>query len=332
MTRGAGLTGPLLATLGRPRWWALALAGFLVRGGILLMFLPIVTLPTPSGVTNALGPAVTGLALGGAGTDLILLVVGASLALVAAIIVGGLVGAWLEVTLVREVAVDEELGVALPGGPGGPGSGGLVGRGFAVRLLSHIPLVLALIWGVPGIVQAGYAELILPDELVTPLLVRVIQRVPVTVGLIVAAWLLGELLGGLALRELVAGRSLLAALGRGILAVVRRPIGAIGVLVATQAAMAILLVPALSASGATWDRVRFLLVDGILTSQDAVHLVLSLCLFVTLWFGGFVLAGLATAVRAAAWTVWSFALPSAPLPGGPLPGDQDALGAPSGTS
>ncbi len=321
MTRGAGLTGPLLATLARPRWWAFALAGFLVRGGILLMLLPIVTLPTPSGLTNALGPAVTGLALGGAGTDLILLVVGVCLSLTAAIIFGGLVGAWLEVTLVREVTVDEELGVALVA------DGGLVGRGFAVRLLAHIPLVLTLIWGVPGIVQAGYAELVLPDELVTPLVLRVLERVPATIGVIVAAWLLGEMLGGLAVRELVAGRSLLAALGRGILAGVRRPIGAIAVLVATQAAMAILLVPALSASGATWDRVRFLLVDGILTSQDAVSLAVSLWLFVALWFGGFVLAGVATAVRAVAWTAWAFATPSTRPLG--EPGVLDAAPGPS---
>ena len=38
--------GALVASLSHPAWWAMALAAFLVRGGILLILLPIVSLPT----------------------------------------------------------------------------------------------------------------------------------------------------------------------------------------------------------------------------------------------------------------------------------------------
>ena len=49
MSRGAALTGALLVTLATPATWPLALAAFLIRGGILLVTLPIVVLPTPVG-------------------------------------------------------------------------------------------------------------------------------------------------------------------------------------------------------------------------------------------------------------------------------------------
>ena len=45
MSRSAAFFASLLVTLGRPAWWLLALAGFLARGGIVLVVLPIVNLP-----------------------------------------------------------------------------------------------------------------------------------------------------------------------------------------------------------------------------------------------------------------------------------------------
>ena len=54
----------LAATLTTPEWWAMALAAFLVRGGILLILLPIVALPTPTGLITDLSPPVEALLLG----------------------------------------------------------------------------------------------------------------------------------------------------------------------------------------------------------------------------------------------------------------------------
>ena len=62
-TRGATLAA-LLAALSRPSWWILALAGFLVRGGILLFLVAIVTLPSPLALSNEVGPIITRLYLG----------------------------------------------------------------------------------------------------------------------------------------------------------------------------------------------------------------------------------------------------------------------------
>ena len=65
MTRGPALSGGLLVTLARPATWPLALAAFRIRGGIVLLVLPIVVLPTPVGIGDVVGPSLTAIALGG---------------------------------------------------------------------------------------------------------------------------------------------------------------------------------------------------------------------------------------------------------------------------
>jgi len=294
--------GSLLIVLGRPRWWMLALAAFLVRGGILVMVVPIVILPTPSGVTNALGPAVTGLALGGAGADLIALIAILAVGATVAIVAGSVLGAWLEATLVCEVFADVDAAQAP------------AWRGAALRLIAHLPLVLALVWGIPAVGAAGYAELILPQEMVTPLVLRIVGRVPLTVALILGAWLVGEVVGGLAVRRLVRGEPVPRALIGAVWSLLRRPLSSVRLLVGTQVAFVALVVPALIASGAGWDRVRILLSDGIATTGDRQGLALALVAFIGLWLGGYVLVGLGAALRAVAWTTWSLG-PARPTPG-----------------
>ena len=56
MTVGATLVASFLLTLARPRTWPLALATFLLRGGIVLVLAPIVVLPSAVGVGNVLTP------------------------------------------------------------------------------------------------------------------------------------------------------------------------------------------------------------------------------------------------------------------------------------
>src|SRR3990172_9858647 len=74
MSAGGALGASLLAVLVHPRWWILALAGFLVRGGLLLLFLPLVQLPTTAGLANALGPTLVGFVFGGPSPSFLLLV------------------------------------------------------------------------------------------------------------------------------------------------------------------------------------------------------------------------------------------------------------------
>ncbi|HET9851852.1 MAG TPA: hypothetical protein VFP56_05035, partial [Candidatus Limnocylindrales bacterium] len=99
----------LAATLARPAWWSLALAGFLVRGGILLVLLPIVVLPTPAAVATALSPTVSSLAFGGLTAGLGVAIVTAVVLVLAVLAAVGLAGAWLDRELLREAADDDDL-------------------------------------------------------------------------------------------------------------------------------------------------------------------------------------------------------------------------------
>ena len=74
MSRGAALSGALLVTLASPATWPLALAVFLLRGGLLVVALPILVLPTPVGLGNLLAPTLTAFVFGGISLQLVVMV------------------------------------------------------------------------------------------------------------------------------------------------------------------------------------------------------------------------------------------------------------------
>src|SRR6266487_4127414 len=125
-TRGATLAA-LLAALGRPSWWILALAGFLVRGGIVLFLVAIVTLPSPLALSNDLAPLLTPLYFGQLEPTTLALLAGGIATVVAWIVAGGWFAAATEVALVRdaEQAAREE---GLPSRPLPPPGSMLIGR------------------------------------------------------------------------------------------------------------------------------------------------------------------------------------------------------------
>src|SRR5687768_12386870 len=114
-TRGRTLAA-LLAVLGRPSWWILGLAGFLVRGGIVIFVVSIVTLPSPLALSNVLAPPVTPLYLGRLEPPTAALIAGGLTFVVAACACGSWSAAAAEVVLVRDArqaAIEE----GLPTGP-----------------------------------------------------------------------------------------------------------------------------------------------------------------------------------------------------------------------
>ena len=74
MSRGAALAGALLATLATPATWPLALAAFLVRGGLLVVVLPIVVLPSPVGLGNLLAPTLMTVVFRGVSVGVVVIV------------------------------------------------------------------------------------------------------------------------------------------------------------------------------------------------------------------------------------------------------------------
>lgn len=310
----SALLGAIIATLDRPALWAIALAGFLARGGIVVFLLPIVILPTPSGVADVIAPALTSFAFGLVSPEFVTIVAAVVAFLVGSLVLGGLAGAWADVELIGAAATQEELA--------GPELATTVSvqptaarrlvvfRAFAARLLAHVPLWLALAWGAVRIGEAAYAELVTPFEVVTPLAIRVLAAVPDTIAVVVATWVLGEAAAGLAVRRVVLdGAPIVAAAPRGWLDLVRRPVASVVTLLATDLAVLAAVLPAIFASTVAWSWVRLV----ILGRDGPLEVGVALIVLVALWLGGLVLAAVATAWRSLAWTAHALGPNASPV-------------------
>ena len=282
-----------LATLGRPRWWLLALAAFLVRGGVLLLALPILTIPSPADVGRFLGPDLVGIGPGALGPAFVPVVSGVALALFAWLLVSGWLGAWLDSELIEAAAAEEDLdGIRAVGRVP-------VGRAFAVRVIAHLPTLAVLVVGLFVLLQVTYAELTNPSSGDLPLLLRVVIRAPGASIAVLMAWLVGETWGGIAERRLALGERLLAALGSALNDTFRP--SAIATIAATVAVPALVLLVAWPAARNGFDRLWPLVVDG----ADPAATQVALVLFVAVWLAGAGLLAVALAWRSAAWTAES---------------------------
>ena len=114
MTPGTTLVTSLLATLAHPTTWVLALAGFLVRGGIVAFLVPILVLPTPVGLANLAGPTLVEFVFGGFSPTLVVLIAAGVGGVLAWIVFGGFLAATIEVEGIRIVAGDEDVAARSP--------------------------------------------------------------------------------------------------------------------------------------------------------------------------------------------------------------------------
>ena len=143
MTWSAALGASLLIVLARPGLWVIALGGFLVRGGILVFFVPIVALPSPVGLATAFGPTITTLVLSGPTPALLLAITLLAVVIALVFFLATWAAALAERALILALATDDELPDEMRiGTERGPSAWRLV----AVRLAAQLPLwvVLAL--------------------------------------------------------------------------------------------------------------------------------------------------------------------------------------------
>ncbi|MBF8290500.1 MAG: hypothetical protein HW391_1468 [Chloroflexi bacterium] len=290
MSWAASVGASALATLNRPGWWVMALAGFLVRGGLVVILLPIVRLPTTAGLAHDFGPIVVGFVFNGPSAASLVLVGTVAAAVFAWFVLGGVVGGRLDLELVREAAADEDLEGLHP-----PIAGGPAGAFFA-RVIAHGPTFAVVAVGAVRLVDAVYQELVRPGDAVLPIAVRVLLRIPEIVGLLVGTWLLGEAVGGLAVRHLAWGAGLPRSLARGVRAVLRPP--ALALLLVTNAVLGAVILAVAGVIGIGWDHLRLVLADG----GSAGEVRLALLVFALTWAAGLWLLALAVAWRATAWT------------------------------
>ena len=318
----SAIPGAVVVTLVRPLAWLLGLTGFLAGGGFVLLTVPVIVLPTPTGLQNALGGPVSTLLVGTPSATMVLLI-GGSLVAGLGLAVGGLVvGAWAERHLIGiqlEAAGDEGLLVP-PDLAGAPGAL----RVAVVRAFALLPVVGVFIVAWQPLYDAAYHELVLPDELTTPLGLRVLGDVPWVVAAVLVAWALGDAAAALGVRRLVVGRRpILVAWLLGWVDIVRRPVRVVATAVFGIVVLALLTVPSMAAAAAGWTRVR----DVMTHPDDAAGMLATVAVWVAVWLGGLVLAGVGAAVRAAAWTLESTPVPAA----GDASGAERVAGAPTGS-
>ena len=299
-TWAASMVAALAASVGRPRWWVMALAAFLVRGGILVLLLPLVSLPSAPAVATLLAPTVEAIAIGRQSFAAAL--VGAALiALVLGVLaVAALAGTWLDNAMAREAEVAAELDLRQP--EVGPSAW----RTLGIRLLGHLPTLIALGYGAVRIVIVTYQELLSPGNPAVPLGLRVLGRAPDAIAIVAVAWLLGEAIGGLAARRSAEGETVGHAM-RGAIRDLLRWRGA-ATFVVTDAVVVGVVLLLITVVGRAAEHVRVYLFDRV----DDVSLAAALLLLVTTWVLALAVLGAALAWRSTAWTVE--AAPRRPLP------------------
>ncbi len=305
------MTAATRLAAGRPRLWAFALLAFLARGGLVVIVIPMLVLPSFIGIANTVGPtSVT--AAGPTPRLVVLIAVWCGIGL-AAIVGGTLLGAAAEVALYRATVASGAapvtgrgvafpprwLGVASTGAAGAPPRRGVVRRVAVARLVLMVPVALALLAAIPGWVGVAYQELLLPSDLAVPLPLRVVFGAPIAALVVVAVWLLAEVIGGMAARRIVLdGSSVAGALGAATGGVARAPASALLTLGLSLAGTLPVLVPAVVVLGLAWDQARVALVDA--TSGAAV--MVSTLVLVTAWAACLGVAAIAAGWRSALWT------------------------------
>jgi hypothetical protein len=296
-TRGATLAA-LLSALGRPSWWILALAGFLVRGGIVLFVVAIVTLPSPLALSNVLGPIVTPLYLGRVEETTVALIVSAILTVVAWVVAGGWFAAATEVVLIREAqraARDE----GLSGGSSQPTGRLLIARSTAAHLVALIPMAVALAFGSVQIFGVAYRELINPSD-AGPIVLRVISGAVAPVAVIAVLWILGEIVGGMAVRRIVLDdTAVVDAVLRSSADLVARPAGGLLAPLVTTAVLIVDLGAVLAVVMIVWTEVRARLIHS---GDDPLATALALVTLGAAWCLALLVTGLIGAWRSAAMT------------------------------
>ena len=287
----------------RPALIAVGLLGFLARGGLVVFLLPIVVLPTPIGISNAIGG--TALTASGPSDGLIRLMVAGVVLVMGLVAVGATVGAVADLLLGRAAvtlmlaeshthAIGPGRPAADPAGPAVPGTSPVLGRLIVVRIVALVPIAIAVAWATSRLVAAGYHQLILPDDLTVPLGVRILLEALDAAALVVAVWLIAEFLGGIAVRQVIlAGFSIPGAAGATILAVARRPLASLATFVIGVLALAITAGPALLVSAVLWSRLQALLADG----APIVLVLPATFSFVLVWGGSLLAIGAVVAWR-----------------------------------
>jgi len=288
-----------------PSLSALGALSFAVRGGWLLLAVPIITFPGEGQLSTIFGPVLT---TSGPSSGLAVLLV---IAGVAALVVAGtamLLAAYAEVSAFDRIVRRAET-IDLRSGPVPRELRARERRGLVARVAGVQSLGLVVILVVAGVVgrqipQIVIAELQFPSNSTDTVVTRVLGEIRGELLVLAAVVVLVDIVVAVASRRVMASRSGLSGGGSpGFATAVRRLSRLVLTAAACWAVTIVVLLPILWVTGFTWAAVRDLfLAPGTPSKLDLIRLLLTLLAFVATWVGGLALAGLASALRAALWT------------------------------
>ncbi len=230
-----------------------ALLGFVARGGIVLILLPSAVLPSVLGIASMTG--LRAFTIAGAPTPWLveasIVVVAVAIAwLLLAALVGSLTDAWLVAMVLRPGPPGEPVRLPLP-------NRGLTARLVGIRMLCLVPVGAALAWAVTRLYDATYAQLTAPNDLASPMLLRVALAAGDAVAVVVGVWLVAETTAAVAIRrQMLLGRGIWRSLAGAVEQIVRRPASTLLTVVVTHAGSALTIVASMAVTAAVFDWCR----------------------------------------------------------------------------
>jgi len=285
-----------------------ALAGFLLRGGIAVLLLPSVVLPSVIGLAGATG--VDAFGIDGHPTPWLFEMVAiasaaAAMYLIVALVVGSLIDVWM----VGAALARESRGTARPRSL--PDLGILLDLA-AIRGICAAPLAGVIVWAGSRIYTAAYNELTTPTNLFTPLAVRVVENAADAVLVVGLTWLASEVVGAIAVRRLILlDTGVRRSIGGALAQLVRRPISLGATIVVSYGASLVATGLALAATATAfeWCRVAArnqvaIAVTIVGTTRDfrPVVFILAAAALCCAWVAALALSGMASAWRSAGLT------------------------------
>jgi hypothetical protein len=305
----------LALSVGDPVLWLYGLLGFAARGGVLVIALPILTIPSPVLLTIYFRGDLTTTGLSASAPWLGL---AAALAFGAAVLVGLLVSAWADVAAFDRAVHDPETDPlragTVAGQPSGPRRRGLVMWVAAIEAAGLVPILLgalAVAMLVPG---AVVSEVQTPTSTAVPLVDRVVNRIGPELLVLVVVALLADVCVSLATRHLLAARYEVGPRPRdgsdaalavdGAARLVRQPARSLGVACLAWLVTLLLVVPIVIATVAAWAGLRDIIsaLGGASAPAGILTAVIAVLVFAAVWIAGLVLVGFGASLRAALWT------------------------------
>lgn len=312
----ARLSTALAVVAGQPQLWLLGMIGFLLRGGVLLLVVPIVVLPTQVEARLLIGGYLG--STGFTGSFWVLIAAAAVLAAVLAVAVL-LVLARTEMAAFARLMEDAETADQQAFAPtplSRHARRRLMLRLFGIQVLTFVALIAAAAPLASAVGQRAFDEIVRPSSS-SSIYARVLTGVDEPLFVFLIALIVVEMVSALATRELLVRATgwrgspgsrrlwVLPAVGFALARPVLSPLRTLGTGAIGWAATAAVLVPAFWAITICWQAVRaaFLTSVGLSDMREVLGMVLVALAFSGTFVLSIVLAGFASAVRAALWSI-----------------------------